>query len=205
LADKEVLLKEIHHRVKNNMQIVSSLLDLQSISIKDTQAAEAMKEGKNRVQSMALIHQNLYRQDNLKGVSAKEYIGQLLIYLKDSYNILSNSLEITADIQDLNIDIDTMVPIGLMMNELITNVFKYAVPASPHPQLEIILREVDTVLYLKIKDNGPGFIDLADAKTVKTFGMKMVRAFAQKLKARLEIENNNGAVIQLFITKYKTV
>jgi len=187
------------------MQIVSSLLDLQSISIKDTQAAEAMKEGKNRVQSMALIHQNLYRQDNLKGVSAKEYIGQLLIYLKDSYNILSNSLEITADIQDLNIDIDTMVPIGLMMNELITNVFKYAVPASPHPQLEIILREVDTVLYLKIKDNGPGFIDLADAKTVKTFGMKMVRAFAQKLKARLEIENNNGAVIQLFITKYKTV
>jgi two-component system, sensor histidine kinase PdtaS len=203
LADKEVLLKEIHHRVKNNMQIVSSLLDLQSISIKDTQAAEAMREGKNRVQSMALIHQNLYQHDNLKGINAKEYIGQLLIHLKDSYNLSSPSVEIKTDIDDLNIDIDTMVPVGLMMNELITNVFKYAVPKAASPQLDIALKQEGNTLYLKVKDNGPGFASIDDIKTTKTFGLKMVRAFAQKLKAKMNVENNNGALIELFITKYK--
>lgn len=203
LADKEVLLKEIHHRVKNNMQIVSSLLDLQSISIKDSQAAEAMKEGKNRVQSMALIHQNLYQHDNLKGINARDYIGQLLIHLKDSYNVSASAVEINTAIDDLNIDLDTMIPIGLMMNELITNVFKYAVPHAPAPQLDIVLQEKDNSLYLKIKDNGPGFTDPNDIKNTKSFGLKMVRAFAQKLKARLHIENNNGALVELFITKYK--
>lgn len=204
LSDKEVLLKEIHHRVKNNMQIVSSLLDLQSISIKDSQAAEAMKEGKNRVQSMALIHQNLYQHDNLKGINAKDYIGQLLMHLKDSYNVAASSVDIKTDIDDLNIDLDTMIPIGLMMNELITNVFKYAVPQASNPQLDISLKEKDKTLYLKIKDNGPGFAVPDNIKTTKTFGLKMVRAFAQKLKARINVENNNGALIELFITKYKT-
>ena len=203
LADKEVLLKEIHHRVKNNMQIVSSLLDLQSISIKDTQAAEAMKEGKNRVQSMALIHQNLYQHDNLKGINAREYIGQLLTHLKDSYNVSSSSVKITTEIDDLNIDVDTMIPIGLMMNELITNVFKYAVPNNNNPELEIALQQKDDTLYLKVKDNGPGFAYPDDFKTTKTFGLKMVRAFAQKLKATVGVHNKQGALVELFITKYK--
>jgi len=205
LADKEVLLKEIHHRVKNNMQIVSSLLDLQSISIKDSQAAEAMKEGKNRVQSMALIHQNLYQHDNLKGINAKEYIEQLLIHLKDSYNVSSSSVIITTYIDDLKIDVDTMIPIGLMMNELITNVFKYAVPYAEHPELDIALQQKDNMLYLRVKDNGPGFAYPTDFRTTKTFGLKMVRAFAQKLKANIVVDNNKGALIEIFFTKYKVV
>jgi two-component system, sensor histidine kinase PdtaS len=203
LADKEVLLKEIHHRVKNNMQIVSSLLDLQSISIKDSQAAEAMKEGKNRVQSMALIHQNLYQHDNLKGINARDYIEQLLTHLKDSYTITAASVKINTTIDDLNIDVDTMIPIGLMMNELITNVFKYAVPNCAHPELDIALQQKDNILYLKVKDNGPGFAYPGDFKTTKTFGLKMVRAFAQKLKATVGVENKQGALVELFITKYK--
>jgi len=205
LADKEVLLKEIHHRVKNNMQIVSSLLDLQSISIKDSEAAEAMKDGKNRVQSMALIHQNLYQQDNLKGINAKDYVGQLLMNLKDSYSNARHPVDIKTDIQDLNIDLDTMIPVGLILNELITNVFKYAVPLVQSPRLEIRLAEINNTLYIKVKDNGPGFAELADIKTAKTFGLKMVRAFAQKLKAKMEVENNQGAIVELFITKYKIV
>jgi two-component sensor histidine kinase len=205
LADKEVLLKEIHHRVKNNMQIVSSLLDLQSISIKDSEAAEAMKDGKNRVQSMALIHQNLYQQDNLKGINAKDYVEQLLMNLKDSYSNARHPVDIKTDIQDLNIDLDTMIPVGLILNELITNVFKYAVPLVQSPRLEIRLAEMNNTLYIKVKDNGPGFAELADIKTAKTFGLKMVRAFAQKLKAKMEVENNQGAIVELFITKYKIV
>lgn len=205
LADKDVLLKEIHHRVKNNMQIVSSLLDLQSISTKDSQAAEAMKEGKNRVHSMALIHQNLYQHDNLKGINAREYIGQLLIHLKDSYNISATSVQIITTIDDLNIDLDTMIPIGLMLNELITNVFKYAVPNTTHPVLDIALQQKNNTLYLKVKDNGPGFAYADDFKTTKTFGLKMVRAFAQKLKASIAVDNSQGALIELFITKYKII
>jgi|GEM_PF-526532 len=203
LADKEVLLKEIHHRVKNNMQIVSSLLDLQSISIKDAQAAEAMKEGKNRVQSMALIHQNLYQHDNLKGINARDYIAQLLTHLKDSYNVSQSAVKITTEIDDLTIDVDTMIPIGLMLNELITNVFKYAVPNNNNPELNIALQQKDNSLYLKVKDNGPGFAYPDDFKTTKTFGLKMVRAFAQKLKGTVGVNNQQGALIELYITKYK--
>jgi two-component sensor histidine kinase len=201
-TDLEVLMKEIHHRVKNNMQIVSSLLDLQSISIKDQQASDAVKEGKNRVQSMALIHQNLYSEDNLKGIKAKQYINNLLKNLCDSYNITGDKVKIDANIEDLNLDVDTMIPIGLILNELLTNAFKYAFNANTVGVLEIDLREEKKQLQLSVKDNGPGFPIEFDATTTKSFGLRMIRAFAQKLKAVVEIKNNNGASVHLAITKY---
>ncbi len=207
-ANLEILMKEIHHRVKNNMQIVSSLLDLQSISIKDQHASDAVKEGKNRVQSMALIHQNLYTEDNLKGIKAKQYINNLLQNLCDSYNISNDKIKIHSNIEDLNLDVDTMIPIGLILNELLTNAFKYAFPqdavhnANTTGVLEIALREENKQLQLSVKDNGPGFPLELDAKTTKSFGLRMIRAFAQKLKAVVEIKNDNGASIKINITKY---
>lgn len=200
--DLQVLMKEIHHRVKNNMQIVSSLLDLQSISIKDTQASEAVKEGKNRVQSMALIHQNLYSEDNLKGIRAKQYINNLLQNLCDSYNISNDKVKIIADIEDLNLDIDTMIPVGLILNELLTNSFKYAFTENKKGLLEVQLKQQKESLTLKVKDNGPGFPVELDAKTAKSFGLRMIRAFAQKLKAGLHIKNEDGAIVELNITKF---
>jgi two-component sensor histidine kinase len=198
----EILMKEIHHRVKNNMQIVSSLLDLQSISIKDQQASDAVKEGKNRVQSMALIHQNLYAEDNLKGIKAKLYINNLLQNLCDSYNISNDRVKIYSNIQDLNLDVDTMIPIGLIFNELLTNAFKYAFNEKVAGVLEIHLQEQNNQLQLSVKDDGPGFPMELDAKTTKSFGLRMIRAFAQKLKAVVEIKNDNGASIKINITKY---
>ena len=153
---------------------------------------------------MALIHQNLYQHDNLKGIHASGYINQLLLHLKDSYQLSPTSVTINTDIDDLTIDVDTMIPVGLMLNEMITNVFKYAVPNTPHPVLDIALKEKDNTLYLKVKDNGPGFADPDNINTTRTFGLKMVRAFSQKLKARVNMQNNNGALVELFITKYKT-
>lgn len=200
--DLQVLMKEIHHRVKNNMQIVSSLLDLQSISIKDTQASEAVKEGKNRVQSMALIHQNLYSEDNLKGIKAKQYISNLLQNLCDSYNISNDKVKIVADIQDLNLDVDTMIPVGLILNELLTNSFKYAFAGDNKGLLEVQLKHENEKLLLKVKDNGPGFPNELDAKTAKSFGLRMIRAFAQKLKANMHIRNEEGALVELNITKF---
>jgi two-component sensor histidine kinase len=201
-ADLEILMKEIHHRVKNNMQIVSSLLDLQSISIKDQHASDAVKEGKNRVQSMALIHQNLYSEDNLKGIKAKLYINNLLQNLCDSYNISNDKVKIHSNIEDLHLDVDTMIPIGLILNELLTNAFKYAFNKNTTGVLEIHLQEQNKQLQLCVKDNGPGFPLELDSKTAKSFGLRMIRAFAQKLKAVVEIKNDNGASIKINITKY---
>lgn len=184
------------------MQIVSSLLDLQSISIKDVQASEAVKEGKNRVQSMALIHQNLYSEDNLKGIKAKQYIAKLLQNLCDSYNISNDKVKVTTDIEDLNLDVDTMIPIGLILNELLTNAFKYAFAGTVTGVLEIQLKQHDQCLQLRVKDNGPGFPAELDAKTTKSFGLRMIRAFAQKLKATLEISNDDGALVKLDIKKF---
>jgi two-component sensor histidine kinase len=202
--DLEVLMKEIHHRVKNNLQVVSSLLDLQSHSISDVQAHEAVKEGKNRVQSMALIHQNLYSEGNIKGIRLKEYVSNLLQTLCDSYNITNDKVKINANIDDMNLDVDTMIPLGLVLNELVSNSFKYAFREKNNGELNIILKEQADQLHLMVCDNGGGFPAGLDVKTGKSFGMKMIRAFAQKLKAKLEVYNNNGAVVEMLITKFKT-
>ncbi|MES2776688.1 MAG: histidine kinase dimerization/phosphoacceptor domain -containing protein [Bacteroidota bacterium] len=203
-ADLEVLMKEIHHRVKNNLQIVSSLLDLQSHTITDMQASAAIKEGKNRVQSMALIHQNLYSEGNIKGIRIKEYISNLVQTLCDSYSITNDKVKINADIDDLNLDVDTMIPLGLVLNELVSNAFKYAFNEGKRGELNILLQEKEDKLNLKVSDNGIGFPVNMDVKGGKSFGLKMIRAFAQKLKAKLDIYNNNGAVVEMQITKFKT-
>jgi two-component system, sensor histidine kinase PdtaS len=202
-ADLEIVMQEIHHRVKNNLQIVSSLLDLQSHAISDTQAAEAVKEGKNRVQSMALIHQNLYSEGNIKGIQVKEYISNLLQSLCDSYNITSEKVKIHTDIDNLNLDVDTMIPLGLVLNELVSNSFKYAFKTQPNGKLNVVLKQQEQQLKLMVSDNGKGFPEDLDTKTGKSFGLKMIRAFAQKLKAQLHIHNRNGAVVEMLISKYK--
>jgi two-component sensor histidine kinase len=198
----QVLMKEIHHRVKNNLQVISSLLDLQSLTIEDIQASEAVKEGKNRVQSMALIHQNLYSEGNIKGIKAKEYIDNLLQSLCDSYNITSDKVKVNTQIDELNLDVDTMIPLGLVLNELVSNSFKYAFRDGRNGELNVVLKEEQQHLFLKVSDNGTGYPEGMKVKEVKSFGMKMIRAFAQKLKAKLDIYNNNGAVVEMQITKY---
>lgn len=201
--DLEVLMKEIHHRVKNNLQIVSSLLDLQSHYITDTQASEAVKEGKNRIQSMALIHQNLYSEGNIKGIQVKDYINNLVQTLCASYNISNDRIKVNASIDNLNLDVDTMIPLGLVVNELVSNAFKYAFKENQQGELDIVLKEEADKLHLHVKDNGVGFPEGLDVKNSKSFGLKMIRAFAQKLKAKLDIYNDNGAVVEMEISKFK--
>ena len=198
----QVLMKEVHHRVKNNLQVISSLLDLQSLTITDSQASEAVIEGKNRVQSMALIHQNLYSEGNIKGIKTKEYISNLLQSLCDSYNITNDKVKVNTQIDDLNLDLDTMIPLGLVLNELVSNSLKYAFKDGRQGELSIVLKEEARHLLLKVSDNGAGYPEGMNTKESKSFGMKMIRAFAQKLKAKLDIYNNNGAVVEMQITKY---
>ncbi|MEP6513858.1 MAG: histidine kinase dimerization/phosphoacceptor domain -containing protein, partial [Parafilimonas sp.] len=201
--DLQILIKEIHHRVKNNMQIVSSLLDLQSFTIKDGQASEAVKESKNRVQSMALIHQNLYHEGNIKGIQMQDYIQTLALNLFDSYNIQKDKVKLKTDIDHLNLDVDTVIPIGLIVNELISNSLKYAFKGKESGEVAVALKQKNNELILKVHDNGNGFPEDWNSRTSNSFGYKLIKAFAQKLKARLDVYNNNGACFVMYISKYK--
>ena len=128
LKEKDFLLREIHHRVKNNLQVISSLLSLQARQIGDKNIQKAINEGRSRVRSMALIHQNLYQNENLTGVSVERYLSNLLSELFDTYKVDSDKITLHFNIQDIDLDVDTMVPFGLILNELISNCLKHAFP-----------------------------------------------------------------------------
>jgi two-component sensor histidine kinase len=200
--DLQTLMKEIHHRVKNNLQVISSMLDLQALSMNDAHAAEAVKEGKNRVQSMAIIHQYLYNEGNIRGIEMQNYIYNLAGSLFNSYNIRPDKIKFKADIDHIRLDIDTVIPIGLILNELMSNSLKYAFAGREAGEIKVTLRKNTSDIFLEVRDDGNGFsrnwMDKHDS-----FGYKLIKAFAQKLKAKLDVCNHNGACVSMHITKYK--
>ena len=200
LKDKEVLLREIHHRVKNNLQLISSLLSLQSYTIKDASALEALSEGQSRVQSMALIHQDLYRTDNLTGVGVEGYIRKLCQNLFNTYNISGDRIQLNLDIESLALDVSTLIPLGLILNELISNSLKYAFPNDRSGSIGIVLKQQGEKLRLKVWDDGKGYT--ASARS-DGFGHKLVNTFAKKLQADVHIKHDTGTVVSMNITNFK--
>jgi two-component sensor histidine kinase len=201
LAEKELLLREIHHRVKNNLQVISSLLNLQSKSIQDSKAAQAIKEGRNRVNSMSLIHQNLYQHENLMGMDVGLYIEQLSKNLFESYTINPDRIKFITHVDSITLDVDTLIPLGLIVNELISNALKHAFPDDRQGILEVTIKEDGGNFHLEVSDNGIGMENLKPATFHTSFGMQMIEAFAQKLKAKLEIRNDHGFRVSLHIPK----
>lgn len=203
LQDKSLLLKEIHHRVKNNLQVVSSLLRLQSKFITDENALEAIKDGRNRVQSMAILHQNLYRDEDITGVNMKVYFSNLVEGIFNSYNLSKEDIQLDLDIEDINLDVDTVIPIGLITNELVTNSLKYAFAKDKeNATIEVKLKELNGEYHLEVSDNGSGIDDeIIKSKTSKTFGQRMIHAFVNKLKARINISNKQGTKVVIAIPK----
>lgn len=201
LTEKELLLREIHHRVKNNLQVISSLLALQSGYIRDDKAVEALKHGQDRVQSMALIHQDLYQTDNLKGVNTQTYFENLIENLFESYQVNEEDIEVTIDVEAIMLDVDSMIPLGLIVNELVSNVLKHAFVDRAIGKVEVSLKERAGMLYLEIKDNGVGMKDINDLSG-DTFGFQMIKAFANKLKAKMEVDHKDGLTIRLAIKNY---
>ncbi len=204
LEEKEILLKEIHHRVKNNLQIVSSLLSLQSNYISDEKALDAVRESKNRVQSMAIIHQNLYQDESLVNIDVKEYVEKLVEYLFHSYNIHNSNIQLEMDIQPLRLDVDTLVPLGLVLNELINNCLKYAFPEPHKGKIKVILKHENTSLKLSVYDNGIGMQGDASHFNQNSFGHKMINAFMKKLKGDIKIYNEDGTKVDIEIKNFKT-
>ena len=205
LEDKNILLKEIHHRVKNNLQVVSSLLNLQSRHVEDTLARKALKEGQNRVKSMALIHQKLYQEDNLTGIRIKEYIEKLTQSLFHSYNISSDKIKLELDIENLNLDVDTLIPLGLIINELVSNALKHAFEGTTSGRVQVSLKESDNQLKLEVSDNGKGLGFPESEALKKSFGYRLITAFSARLKAKMEIKSDHGTTISMYINDYDKV
>lgn len=204
LEEKNVLLREIHHRVKNNLQVISSLLKLQSQYIEDEGAVRAIAEGRNRVHSMALLHQNLYKEDNLTGVNMDEYFTNLIEGLFDAYKVSAGSIELKTDIQPITLDIDTVIPLGLIANELISNSLKHAFVGNPeHAQIEVNLFENNQGLVFQVMDNGTGYNPEKVGAGKKSFGQKLIRSLADKLVADIEVIQDGGTKTSLFIKDYQ--
>jgi PAS domain S-box-containing protein len=193
LAEKEVLLKEIHHRVKNNLQVISSLLKLHGEQVADPAARAAFEDSQDRVRSIALLHEKLYQSKNLGSVSAADYAESLVQTLMRTHGRLA-SASVSIDAPGVFLPVDLAVPCGLILNELVTNSLKYAFVhgAQPAPEIRIAMATDDQHLVLVVNDNGvglPGNFDLAKSQTL---GMQLVRTLARQLRAKVTMTSQDG-------------
>lgn len=199
LHEKEVLMQEIHHRVKNNLQVVSSLLSIQSRHLTDNQAIEAIKEGQNRVKTMGLIHQSLYQENDFRGVNMKNYISKLAKNLFNSYNIQPEKIQLKTEINELNLDIDTVVPLGLIINELVTNALKYAFPNDKKGTILLRANLENERFILQVSDNGIGLPEGFSIEKSSSMGYQLIQNFVNKLSAKLTVRAENGTFIEIAI------
>lgn len=205
--EKEFLVKEIHHRVKNNLQVLSSLLYLQSRHIKDDAALDVMREGQNRVEAMSLIHQKLYMGDNLAAVEIRDYLYQLGDTLLNSFGIEDGRIKIVYHLEPIHLDVDTAIPLGLIVNELVTNALKYAFPGERAGIIEITLRKNNAgKLHLNVSDNGTGAAVAAAASTEggASFGASLVEILSKKLGGVPQIPTTEeGYVTNIEFSNFK--
>lgn len=191
LDEKEALLKEIHHRVKNNLQVISSLLNMQSRSTENEEILEAFQEGQSRVKAMSLIHQKLYQTENLTEIDFEDYTSQLIGQLAALYKIDKTTVDQTIDIKNIKLDIDTAIPLGLILNELISNSYKYAFGARDKGEIHIELARTDQgKLQLEISDNGEGLPSDIDLQKTKTLGLRLVNVLTKQLNGNLSYESS---------------
>lgn len=200
LLEKETLIQEIHHRVKNNLQFISSLLNLQARTVEDQVALSALKESQDRVRSMALIHQNLYQQDDFNSINSKTYFELLIQNLFKSYNISPERIKLVTHIDSLRVDVDTMIPLGLVMNELISNALKHAFTDHGQGAIMVSLTEDKGALILKVSDDGKGVNSEASSNSL---GFRLINAFKSQLQADLEIRNDHGTTVVFKINNFK--
>jgi two-component sensor histidine kinase len=203
LEEKDLLLKEVHHRVKNNLQFITSMLNIQARHLTDEHAKTILAEAKNRIQSMALVHQKLYGGSDVKGVEMSDYLDHLLNHLKNSYSWDSYAT-IQLNVDKLSLDLDCAMPIGLIVNELVTNCFKYANNANDRLKVDVHLAERGEQLWLTVSDNGEDSEQVDQHKN--SFGYTLVETLAEMLKA--EVHLRSGAVgmsVDVVIHKYMKV
>jgi two-component sensor histidine kinase/ligand-binding sensor domain-containing protein len=188
----EILLKEIHHRVKNNLQIINSLMNLQSGYADDEYVQEMFKEARNRIITMALIHEKLYESKDLTNINLREYLDKLIDYLKSSY-VLNSDVKFKTEIEDIKLNIDTVIPLGILINEIISNSLKYAfIRSTGLPEIFISIKKQDDGYTLIAGDNGSGFDKkLFDSET-NTLGLELIKMLSEQLNGTVEILDKTG-------------
>jgi PAS domain S-box-containing protein len=198
LKEKEILLREIHHRVKNNLQTITSLLDLQAASIKDKESRKAFKSSQSRIRSMALIHERLYKSENLERIKAREYIQHLIEYLEGTYQTSDTNIEIKTKIENLFLNLDTAIPCGLIINELVSNCMKYAFKTNNRGKVLVTLEKQGTkTLVLEVTDDGIGIpVDVTPVNS-PSLGLQLVNLLTDQINGKLKIDRTGGTSISV--------
>jgi len=199
LKEKELLLKEIHHRVKNNLQLVTSLLYLQSKYIKDKETLDMILESQNRVRSMSLVHEKLYQSKNLAQINFSSYIKDLVSTLFRSYSININKIKLKFNLQKAVLDVDTAITCGLIINELVSNALKYAFPEDSSGEIQIDFKSINEGKFeLLVSDNGIGLPNHFNITNESSLGMRLVKTLVEQVRGKMEFEKKDGTVFKIW-------
>jgi two-component sensor histidine kinase len=193
LEEKEILLKEVHHRVKNNLQIISSLLSLQLGQVSDAALGEILRESQNRIRSMALIHERLYRSGDLSRVDFGYYVRNLTSHLGRTYAGAGGPAAVRVDIGSILLGVDLAIPCGLIVNELVTNAFRHAFVDGRTGKVDIVMTQNEMVYRLTVRDNGVGLPGGFDLHKTTSLGLQLVQTLTDQIDGVLEIQNAGGA------------
>ncbi len=205
LEQKEVMMSEIHHRVKNNLQMVSSILDLQARDLTDEKSMRVIEDSLSRINAISLIHQRLYQSDNIRGIKINTYLQELAFDILKNFSssVTTTPIQLTCKVDDLNMDLESAIPIGLITAELITNACKYAFLSIEKPEITITLNKQQDALVLIVTDNGVGK-QASINESGTSFGTKLIKSLSRKLRAEIiEDTSNKGTSIQLKINSFK--
>ena len=204
LKEKEVLLKEIHHRVKNNLQVISSLLYLQSKIIKDPETLKMFKDSQNRIQSIVMIHEKLYKSKDFARINFAEYLKNLAKQLLHSYNVNLNAIKLDVKVEDISLGIDTAIPCGMIINELISNSLQHAFPTGKTGEIHVELySKTSKKIILIVSDNGIGFPKNLDFKNTKSLGLQLVCSLVEQLNGNIKLNKRNGTQFRIIFTNLK--
>lgn len=194
LNEKEILLKEVHHRVKNNMQVISSILNLQSSYVSDQHVLNALRESQNRIRAMASIHERLYRTKNLSDIKFSSYIKDLAESLVNTYELSNTSVELFFSLDEVFLSLNTAIPCGLILNELISNSLKYAFEGRKEGIIEIRLIREKEKISLSLRDNGVGIPEEVSVENTDTLGLQLVSTLVEQIEGELKVERLNGTM-----------
>jgi two-component sensor histidine kinase len=198
LKEKEMLLQEIHHRVKNNLQVISGILSLQNSNITDEKSKQLLAESQDRIQAIALLHKTMYQNDNFNVVDFKTYINELITYIKQTNKNVNKDIIVTQEVENINFSIETAIPLSMLINEIITNCYKHAFTNLENGEIFISIRKDTSKKYLLIiKDNGIGLPKNYNENTTKSIGFDLINGLSEQLEGILTFNSNNGTEINI--------
>jgi PAS domain S-box-containing protein len=200
LKEKEVLLREVHHRVKNNMQVVSSILNLQSSYVSDEYALALLKESQNRIKTMAIIHESLYQNKSFSSVNFSEYVRTLISNIIHSYSSSKEKVKVELNIADVILPLDSSIPAGLILNELVTNAIKHAFPGTRHGVITVDLKCEENLVFLELKDNGVGFKENVSFQNSHSLGLQLVNTLIEQIDGKYEFKSEKDIGTEIKVT-----